>query len=117
MEFIKVGKNYLIKGSNGRIVSEKEKLQLENNELTIKNEDCGCACPDKIKKIQKNKKKIKKIEEKEYKNPYVNNSTVKDELYEDEDGNKIVKRDVKIEETAQKEVDADDIIKETNNTL
>ena len=30
MEFVKVGKNYMIKGSNGRIVTEKEKLQLEN---------------------------------------------------------------------------------------
>ena len=33
MEFIKVGKNYLIKNSNGRIVSEKEKLKLEKEEL------------------------------------------------------------------------------------
>ena len=53
MEFVKVGKNYLVKGSNGKIISEKEKLQLENNELKLKNEDCGCACPDKIKKISK----------------------------------------------------------------
>ena len=36
MEFIKVGKNYMIKNSNGRIITEKEKLQLENNELIIK---------------------------------------------------------------------------------
>lgn len=63
MEFIKVGKNYMIKNSNGRIVSEKEKLQLETNELQIENESCGCSCPDKIKKINKNKKRIKKIEE------------------------------------------------------
>ena len=62
MEFIKVGKNYMIKNSNGRIVSEKEKLQLETNELQIENESCGCSCPDKIKKINKNKKRIKKIE-------------------------------------------------------
>ena len=67
MEFVKIGKKYLIKGSNGRIISEKEKLQLENNELKLKNEDCGCACPDKIKKISKNNKKIKEIIEKENK--------------------------------------------------
>ena len=62
MEFIKVGKNYMIKNSNGRIVSEKEKLQLETKELIIENEKCGCSCPDKIKKINKNKKRIKKID-------------------------------------------------------
>lgn len=62
MEFIKVGKNYMIKNSNGRIVSEKEKLQLETNELIIENEKCGCSCPEKIKKINKNKKRIKKLE-------------------------------------------------------
>ena len=108
MEFIKVGKNYLIKGSNGRIVSEKEKLQLENNELTIKNEDCGCACPDKIKKIQKNKKKIKKLEEE---------PTIEDKIKEKR--TEIWKKELeeKFEITAQKEVDADDIIEETNNTL
>ena len=37
MEFIKLNNgNYMIKNSNGRVVSEKEKLQLENNELVIK---------------------------------------------------------------------------------
>ena len=33
MEFIKVGKNYMIKNSNGRIVTEEEKIKLENREL------------------------------------------------------------------------------------
>ena len=27
-EFVKYGKNYLVKNSNGRIVSEKEKIQM-----------------------------------------------------------------------------------------
>lgn len=40
MKFVKVGKNYLIKNSNGRIVSEKEKEQLENHELVIEEEHC-----------------------------------------------------------------------------
>lgn len=62
MEFIKVGKNYMVKGSNGRIVSEKEKLQLENNELVLKDIK-GCDCQkETTKKISKNKKKIKEIE-------------------------------------------------------
>ena len=62
MEFIKIGKNYMIKDSNGRIVSEKEKLQLENNELIL-NDIKSNNCQEKTtKKISKNKKKIKKLE-------------------------------------------------------
>lgn len=58
MEFIKVGKNYMIKGSNGRIVSEKEKLELENKELIIKDIQSN-ECQGKItQKITRNKKKI-----------------------------------------------------------
>lgn len=65
MEFIRVGKNYMIKGSNGRIVSEKEKLQLENKELILKDIE-GCECQkETTKKISKNKKRIKEIMEKE----------------------------------------------------
>lgn len=64
MEFIKIGKNYLIKNSNGRVVSEKEKLQLENNELIL--EDIKSPCAKEItKKISKNKKRIKEIEQEE----------------------------------------------------
>lgn len=62
MKFIKVGKNYMIKNSNGRIVSEKEKLELENKELVIKDiESCNCQ-QETTKKIKKNKKRIKEIE-------------------------------------------------------
>jgi len=63
MEFIKVGKNYMIKGSNGRIVDEKTKLQLENKELVLQDiKGCGCQ-GETTKKISKNKKRIKEIEE------------------------------------------------------
>lgn len=62
MEFIKLGKNYMIKGSNGRIVTEKEKLLIENHELVLKDiEGCGCQ-GETTKKIKKNKKRIKEIE-------------------------------------------------------
>jgi hypothetical protein len=62
MEFIKIGKNYMIKNSNGRIVSEKEKLELENKELIIK-DITGCECQkETTKKISKNKKRIKELE-------------------------------------------------------
>lgn len=55
MEFIKVGKNYMIKNSNGRIVSEKEKKQLEREEIKIESTHCE-ECEIKIPK-KKNKKK------------------------------------------------------------
>ena len=61
MEFIKVGKNYMIKGSNGRIITEKEKLELENKELIIKDIQSNECQGKTTQKIIKNKKKIKKI--------------------------------------------------------
>lgn len=51
MKFIKVGKNWLIKNSNGKIVSDKEKKQLEK--LDIKDNECK-EC--EIKPIKKKKK-------------------------------------------------------------
>lgn len=67
MEFIKVGKNYMVKNSNGRIITEKEKLQLENKELILKDIE-GCNCQgETTKKISKNKKRIKEIEKQEKK--------------------------------------------------
>jgi len=84
----------MIKGGNGRIVSKKEKLQLENNELVLKDIK-GCECQkETTKKISKNKKKLKELEE----DIIVNIDNVLD-----------------IEETALEEGDsADDIIEETN---
>ena len=105
MEFVKVGKNYMIKGSNGRIVSEKEKIQLENNELVLKDIE-GCECQkETTKKISKNKKRIKEIEAK-----------VKPiKLKESEDYVEIKDVEDLYEITALEEGDsADDIIEETN---
>ena len=62
MEFIKVGKNYMIKNSNGRIVSEKEMLELQNNELVIKDFKSNECQAKTTQKIVKNKKRIKQIE-------------------------------------------------------
>lgn len=63
MNFIKQNNGlYLIEGSNNRIVNEKEKLQLENNELVLEDINSRCA-KDITKKISKNKKRIKEIEE------------------------------------------------------
>ena len=62
MEFIKVGKNYMIKNSNGQIVSEKEMLELQNNELIIKDFKSNECQAKTTQKIVKNKKRIKEIE-------------------------------------------------------
>ena len=62
MEFIKVGKNYMIKNGNGRIITEKEKLELENKELIIKDIQSNECQAKTTQKITKNKKKIKDIE-------------------------------------------------------
>jgi hypothetical protein len=98
MEFVKVGKNYMIKGSNGRIVSEKEKLQLENNELVLK-DITGCECQkETTKKISKNKKRIKEID--------------REEQILKEWKKELIKK-----ETAQKGESADDIIQETDTTI
>ena len=95
MEFIKVGKNYMIKGSNGIVISEKEKLELENKELIIKDIKSNECQGKTTQKIEKNKKKIKELEEKEEK-------VVKIEEYiapiKEEDG-------------------ADDIIEETDKSI
>lgn len=54
MEFIKIGKDkWLIKASNGRIVSKKEKKQLEKEELVLETPHCK-EC--EIKPIKKKKK-------------------------------------------------------------
>ena len=65
MEFIKHGKNYIIKNSNGRIISEKEKLELENNELILKDIKSNDCQQETTKKISKNKKRIKELENEE----------------------------------------------------
>lgn len=65
MEFIKLGKRWLVKNSGGRIVSEKEKLELENKELVLKDIESNDCQKETTKKISKNKKKIKEIMEQE----------------------------------------------------
>lgn len=66
MEFIKVGNKYMLKNSNGIIVDEKEKLQLENKEMIIKDIESNKCQQETTKKISKNKKRIKELEEKEF---------------------------------------------------
>ena len=109
-EFVKYGKNYIVKNSNGRIVSEKEKIQMENKELILK-DITGCNCQkETTKKLTKNKKRLKEIE-KEEKN--------KIPIFSKENEGKTFNV-VKVETiTAQIENGdvADDTIKETTETI
>ena len=61
MEFIKVGKNYMIKNGNGRIITEQEKIELENKELIIKDIQSNECQAKTTQKLTKNKKRLKKI--------------------------------------------------------
>ena len=67
MEFIRLGKNYLIKDSNSRIVSEKEKLLLENEQMILEDIKSNNCQQETTKKIKKNKKRVKEIEKTETK--------------------------------------------------
>lgn len=62
MEFIPVGDKFLIKDSNGKIVSKKEKLKLEKEELIIEDvkSECGKEASKKIKEVDNELNSIKK---------------------------------------------------------
>lgn len=63
MKFIKMKDgNYMIENSNGKIVSEKEKLQLENQKLVIQDITSNKCQKDTTKKISKNKKRIEELD-------------------------------------------------------
>ena len=47
MEFVKVGKNYMIKGSNGFIISKEQKERYEKNELNPEHKPCDCGKKNK----------------------------------------------------------------------
>lgn len=63
MEFIKVGDKFMIKGSNGIIVDEAERIKLENKELVIKDIESNQCQKETTKKISKNKKRLEEINE------------------------------------------------------
>ena len=64
-EFTKLGKRYIVKNSNGIIVDEKTKLEMENKQLILEDIE-GCNCQkETTKKLTKNKKRLKEIEQEE----------------------------------------------------
>lgn len=110
MKFIKVGNNYMIKNSNGRIVSEQEKLELENKELIIKDIQSNECQGKTTQKIIKNKKRLKTLEALKEVSPLIT-----DVKFSDKKLNKETKP--KITALKKKEVGADDIIKETDKSI
>jgi hypothetical protein len=65
MELIKMGNKYLVKDSGGKVIDEKERLELENKDLVIQDITSSGCVKEITKKIASNKKKIKELEEKE----------------------------------------------------
>lgn len=63
MEFIKYGNNYIIKNSGGKVVSEKEKLQLEKEELIMEDVTSNNCQKETRKKIKKITKKIEEAKD------------------------------------------------------
>ena len=64
MEFIKLNDGkFMIKNSNGIIVDEKEKIQLENKELVIKDVESNLCQKETTKQLSKNKKKLEELDE------------------------------------------------------
>lgn len=94
-EFVKFGDKYIVKNSNGIIVDEKTMLKMKNKQLVLEDISSG-GCKGKItKEISKNKKRIKELEALSQVSPIVKGETA----------------------LKEKEVDADDNIKETIKSI
>ena len=63
MEFIDMGKGkFLVRNSNGLIVDEKERLEMEKKGLIIKDITSDTCQKETTKKISKINKKLKEVE-------------------------------------------------------
>lgn len=63
MEFIDIGRGkFLVRNSNGMIVNEKEKLELEKKGLVIKDIKSDTCQKETTKKIRKINKKLEEVE-------------------------------------------------------
>lgn len=79
MEFIKIrGEKYLVKNSNGKVVDEKEKKEIEAGTLSIKSAACKeCHVENHVKPTATSKKENKKKK--------VEVEVVEDESFEETD--------------------------------
>lgn len=63
MEFINIGRGkYLVRNSNGMIVNEKERLELEKRGLAIEDIKSDTCQKETTKKIKKINKKLEEVE-------------------------------------------------------
>jgi hypothetical protein len=63
MEFIEIGKGkFLVRNSNGLVVDEKERLEMEKKGLIIKDIKSDTCQKETTKKISKINKKLKEVE-------------------------------------------------------
>lgn len=63
MEFINIGRGkYLVRNSNGMIVNEKERLELEKKGLAIEDIKSDTCQKETTKKIKKINKKLEEVE-------------------------------------------------------
>lgn len=112
-EFVKMGKRYLVKNTNGIIVDEKEMLKMQNEELVLEDIKSD-GCQGKItKQISKNKKRIKELEESDL------NKISKDDKLVKATQNELALEVAKkaIETALEEKEDADDTIKETTEII
>ncbi len=64
MEFIDIGRGkFLVRNSNGLIVNEKERLEMEKEGLIIKDIKSDTCQKETTKKVSKINKRLKEIEE------------------------------------------------------
>jgi len=63
MDFIKVGNNWMLKGSNGLIVSEEDKLKMEKKELILQDISSNKCQGETTRKIKRINKKIEEIKD------------------------------------------------------
>ena len=64
MEFIDIGRGkFLVRNSNGMIVNEKERLEMEKEGLIIKDIKSDTCQKETTKKVSKINKRLKEIEE------------------------------------------------------
>ena len=64
MEFIDIGRGkFLVRNSNGMIVNEKERLEMEKQGLIIKDIESDTCQKETTKKVSKINKRLKEIKE------------------------------------------------------
>lgn len=64
MEFIDIGRGkFLVRNSNGLIVDEKERLEMEKKGLIIKDIESDTCQKETTKKVSKINKRLKEIKE------------------------------------------------------